>query len=392
MVDEEWATYLKLQTPDRTFAFAGAKPVEQPLPGLQRRHTVATIITQPFCEALNISTKTKALFLDQAVDLHHIFWEIPVVSYGLPVCGVVKKQMKIVSNSPEEVEAYLQKLEGLPFYREHIIRQINTVNVRRVKFKDERKLSVGISQKDILNARGKVKNAFYNCFALILRIHLDGQFREIHVKLFNTGKMEIPGVLNAAVLETVKAELLRLLSPHMPTVTFLENQECDGVLINSNFNCGFDIDRDTLYHILRSDKYRLEAAYDSCSYPGIKCKFYFNHETGFDVVKQRGTIDGGDCGLKLSALGKTSKYTEVSIMIFRTGSCLIVGNCSEPILVFIYEFVKRLLSAEYVAISTTTGAGGEERETKGPKKIKARKKTVDMTLAYRQELAIARPE
>lgn len=383
-VDEEWSTFMKMQVQDRTFAFAGVlrTPKKDEKPFIEKHAN--PLPPMPACDALNISTKTKALFLNQEIDIHNVFWKIPVVEYWLPRCGVVKKQMKVVCKTPEELDAYLLRLQTIPYYREQIIRQINTVNVRRQKYKDERKISIGISQKDILNARGKKKNAFYNCFALILRIQNEGQFREVHVKLFNTGKMEIPGVLNAALLDTVKTHLLELLCPLVnDDLLFLDNEECDGVLINSNFNCGFHVDRDRLYEILRSDKYGLETAYDCCSYPGIKCKFYFNHDLGFDPTLQRGRVDESDRSLKLSELGKkTSKYTEVSFMIFRTGSCLIVGNCSEKVLTFVYEFMKTLFMQEYAQICMR----GEDVKVTTPKKPKPRKKTVDMTVAYRQEL------
>jgi hypothetical protein len=383
-VDEEWSTFMKMQVQDRTFAFAGVlrTPKKDEKPFIEKHAN--PLPPMPACDALNISTKTKALFLNQEIDIHNVFWEIPVVEYWAPRCGVVKKQMKVVCKTPPELDAYLLRLQTIPYYREQIIRQINTVNVRRQKYKDERKISIGISQKDILNARGKKKNAFYNCFALILRIQNEGQFREVHVKLFNTGKMEIPGVLNAALLDTVKTHLLELLCPLVnDDLLFLDNEECDGVLINSNFNCGFHVDRDRLYEILRSDKYGLETAYDCCSYPGIKCKFYFNHDLGFDPTLQRGRVDESDRSLKLSELGKkTSKYTEVSFMIFRTGSCLIVGNCSEKVLTFVYEFMKTLFTQEYAQICMR----GEDVKVTTPKKTKPRKKTVDMTVAYRQEL------
>jgi hypothetical protein len=385
-VDEEWSTFMKMQVQDRTFAFAGVlrTPDWKKNEKTFLEKSVDPQLPAPECDALNISTKTKALFLNQEIDIHNVFWEIPVVEYWTPQCGVVKKQMKVVSNSPEELDAYLLRLQTIPYYREQIIRQINTINVRRQKYKDERKISIGISQKDILNARGKKKNAFYNCFALILRIQNEGQFREVHVKLFNTGKMEIPGVLNAALLDSVKAQLLNLLRPLISDeIAFLDNEECDGVLINSNFNCGFHVDRDRLYDILRSDKYGLEAAYDCCSYPGIKCKFYFNRDLGFDPDRQRGQIDPVDRSLKLSELGKkTSKYTEVSFMIFRTGSCLIVGNCSEMVLMFVYEFMKTIFQQEYAQICVSDRVPSAA----APKQSKPRKKTVDMTVAYRQEL------
>ena len=51
--------------------------------------------------------------------------------------------------------------------------------------------------------------------------------------------------------------------------------------------------------------------------------------------------------MKMSELIENKKYTEVSFMVFRTGSCLIIGNCSEEILTFIYNFIKKILYDEY---------------------------------------------
>jgi len=326
----------------------------------------------PICEDLYISTKTKVLFLNQAVDIHNIFWKIPIIEYWRPMNGVVKKQMKIVSKTPEEFEEYTKKIVDVPYYIENIIKQINNPAARRIKFKDERKITIGLSKKDIMNCRSKIKNAFYNCFAIILRFKYDCVFREIHVKVFNTGKMEIPGILNNNLLDIVKQMILDLIQPHVDNqLDFIETDTEDNVLINSNFNCGYFINREKLHSILRSSKYKIESAYDPCSYPGVKCKYYFNNEIGFDVENQNGQVVLEDRMQKMSELGDNLKYTEISFMIFRTGSCLIVGNCSERILKFVFEFIKRILAEEYKNIHVAN----EEPINKN-KKIKLRKKTI----------------
>jgi hypothetical protein len=229
-----------------------------------------------------------------------------------------------------------------------------------------------------MNCRGKAKNAFYNCFAIILRFKYDDSFREIHVKVFNTGKMEIPGVLNTNLLDIVKRMILETVRPYTnDDLDFIETDVEENVLINSNFNCGFYINRDKLHTILRSDKYRIESAYDPCSYPGVKCKYYFNNECGFDESKQTGQVLSEDRSMKMSELGINKKYTEISFMIFRTGSGLIVGNCTERILKFVFEFIKRVLTSEYYEISVEN----EEPLNKN-KKTKLRKKTVMVTNNY----------
>lgn len=327
---------------------------------------------------LYISTKTKVLFLNQEIDIRSVFWEIPITEYWKPVECVVKKQMKIVSKTVEEYEALVEKLKHIPYYVEHVIKQINNPTARRIKFKDERKITVGLSKKDIMNCRSKVKNAFYNCFAMILRFKYEGVFREIHVKVFNTGKLEIPGILNVGILEIVKRQIIEFVQPHVATpLAFVENTIDENVLINSNFNCGFFINREKLHAILRSDKYGIETAYDPCIYPGIKCKYYFNHDAGFNHALQKGHIDKSDRGMKMSELGENKKYTEVSFMIFRTGSCLIVGNCSEKILRFIFEFIKQLLMDEQHIIAVMN-----DYPVAKEKKTKLRKKSVNITTNY----------
>jgi hypothetical protein len=178
--------------------------------------------------------------------------------------------------------------------------------------------------------------------------------------------------------------ILEILQPHIYTPLFYiqEDRGDENVLINSNFNCGFYINREKAHSILRSDKYGIESAYDPCSYPGVKCKYYFNHELGFCLDKQLGHVRMGDRQMKMSELDDSKKYTEISFMIFRTGSCLIVGNCSEKILMFVFEFIKRFLMEEYQVIHVTN-----EGPVNKCKKMKLRKKTIQMTPEYFREIS-----
>jgi len=392
-VDDEWMRFLAAQGSMNIFGSAMSTPATktpQPItaststnPNSLQKASIQSVEKErskevPKCDELYISTKTKVLFLNQPIDIQTIFWNIPIIEYWRPIMGIVKKQMKFVAKTEEEYNEYRKKLEGVPYYIENIIKQINNPQARRLKFKDERKLTIGISKKDIMNCRGKVKNAFYNCFAMILRFEYAGEFKEIHVKVFNTGKLEIPGILNAQLFTIVRNMILDTLQPFIPAeLSFLENSSEDNVLINSNFNCGFYINREKLYIILRSDKYGIETAYDPCSYPGVKCKFYFNNEIGFDVALQNGRIQAYERNMKMSELDDNKKYTEVSFMIFRTGSCLIVGNCSESILMFIFDFIKNILKQEYEKISVVS----EEPIVK-TKKSKLRKKNVTISNNY----------
>jgi hypothetical protein len=178
--------------------------------------------------------------------------------------------------------------------------------------------------------------------------------------------------------------ILQYIQPHVETpLEFLDNNTEDNVLINSNFNCGFYINREKLHSILRSEKYRIESAYDPCSYPGVKCKYYFNNELGFDAKLQTGNVSLTDRTMKMNELDDNAKYTEVSFMIFRTGSCLIVGNCNEKILMFIYDFIKEMLYNEYPVINIVN----HEPPAK-EKKTKLRKKEIFVSHSYYNQTVI----
>uniref|UniRef100_A0A6C0H9R1 Uncharacterized protein n=1 Tax=viral metagenome TaxID=1070528 RepID=A0A6C0H9R1_9ZZZZ len=318
----------------------------------------------PKATEIYISTKSKIAYLNQEIDLKAIFWEIPVIQYSMPQNGVIKKQMKFNSLEKEEVDYIKEKLKNELYYDEHIITSIDNPN-GRIKFKDIRKVSVGISKKDIMSYRSKKKSAFYNCFVMILRINIENTFKEFHIKVFNTGKVEIPGIQNDEIYDQVLKTLLRTLQPYIKeSLGYL--QKSDTVLINSNFNCGFYINREALYDILKM-KYNIQCIYDPCSYPGIQCKFYYNPE--MDIEIQTGSQ------ISKEYKDKYKQIVEVSFMIFRTGSILIVGMCNENVLYIIYEFIKKMLINEFHNISQHVILPGSNDLTKNKNK-KIRKKQI----------------
>jgi hypothetical protein len=386
-LDDEWIQFLKKNGIDMSYT---KEPIyeEQEDDEEPDEEIIENIMSQgggkEFKEVnheyeLSISTKTEKLFLNCAIDIDDIFWKIPIVEYWRPDVGVIKKQMKIVSKTIEEYEKYKDKLKTIRYYEEVVLKEINNPSARSIKFKDERKVTIGLSKKDIMTYRAKKKNAFYNCFALVMRVKYDGVFREIHVKVFKTGKMEIPGVVEQGIFDMIRVMILELIRQFHTDkdIHFKPNTNSDLVLINSNFNCGFFIQRDKLHNILMSDKYKIESSFDSCSYPGIKCKYYFSNEIGYDADTQTGCVLKEDNELKMFELLDSKKYTEVSFMIFRTGSCLIVGNCCETLIRFIFEFIKKILTTEYENIYID-----QYDETVKVKKIKTRKKNITCTNNY----------
>lgn len=349
-------------------------PMTEPLPNAT---TVKGLI--PKCSPLNISTKTKISYLNVPIDLKQVFWQIPVVTYHEPNLGVVKKQMKFNSTTPEEVSEIVQHKAAYDYIDDYVISQINNPD-GRVKFKDIRKISIGICKKDITSYRCKRKSAFYNCFVVILRLLHNDLYKEIHVKVFNTGKLEIPGIQDSTILDKVLTLLVKILSPIITKKTvdesplkFLEDKS-ETVMINSNFSCGYYINREKLYKLLKY-KYKINSNFDPCSYPGIQCEFYYDTLI-LDDKDQHGIQPSLDRSGNQEAL----PVTKVSFMIFRTGSVLIVGKCSEEMLYQIYEFLCKIFEEEYDEIkwlSNETAAGASNGNVKSKDKMrKMRKKLI----------------
>ena len=332
-IDEEWQNFISIKNDDDSseendFCIEG---------DIVSADISKSLQTAPVASDIYISTKSKIAYFNQEIDLKKIFWGIKIIPYSTPRDGVIKKQMKFNSITQSELDIIQENLKNETHYDQQIITSINNPT-GRVKFKDIRKISVGVSKKDIMSYRCKQKSAFYNCFVMIMRIKINDMFKEFHIKVFNTGKLEIPGIQNDTIFNTVLEKIISTLQPFL-SEPLDYGQKSDTVLINSNFNCGFYIDREVLFELLKF-KYNIQCIYDPCSYPGIQCKFYYDPDlevqTGIQVSEKS---------------DKSKKYVEVSFMIFRTGSILIVGMCDENVLYTIYEFLKKMLIQEFSKIN-----------------------------------------
>ena len=313
----------------------------------------------PKSSELYISTKTKISYLSIPINLDEIFWKIPLTDYNIPKVGIIKKQMKFNFTNKEDIDIVEKKLEKLKYVEQNIITQIMNPE-GRIKFKDIRKISIGLCKKDIVSYRTKKKSAFYNCFVLIMRLLYNDVFREIHIKVFNTGKLEIPGIQNDKLLTIVLDNLIEILNPYVcdSNLHYLK-EKTETVLINSNFNCGYYINREKLFDILKY-KYKINSSFDPCSYPGIQCEFYYDTEKAVNTGRQINNID---------ITNNSDNIFKISFMIFRTGSVLIVGKCEEDVLIKIYEFVKTLLQEEFANIATSIIDKPIEKLVKSKNKI-----------------------
>lgn len=295
--------------------------------------TNSNINEAPKPSDIYISTKTKIGYFDKEVDIQELFWKIQVIPYQNLEKGVIKKQMKVATDNKD----YIEKIDKI-LEKTNLNWEIQDLSKGKNKY--IKKITIGRNKKDLVNYRTKKKGAFYNCFVLYFRIETDEGFKEMHVKFFNTGKIEIPGIKNDYLMNIVLNEIKILFNDVLKLDINIMYDTFNTVLINSNFNCGYYINREILVDILKK-KYCLSTSYDPCSYPGIMSKFYYNKDV--DNLEK----------ISIDYINKSyNKESNIlSFMIFRTGSVLIVGKCNEKILYKIYDFIKNILKNEYTKIS-----------------------------------------
>lgn len=392
-------------------------------------------VTPPLPNPINISTKTMLATLNTHINLS-VFWDIPIIKYSLPIEGVVKKELRFVSTSAQQLEEMQQKLYQHSFYEEHC-----ESHCEKNTFKDIRKISVGISMKNFIKSKKIINNkkansqtltsknkktrsgAFYNCITLIYRIFTEDVFKEYHVKLFNTGELEIPGVKNNNIYKRILNLVLNTLQPFYTFELKYYGNVNTCILINSNFDCNFEINRDELNNILK-EKYGLVSKYRPSSYPAVHASFYYDksldeysqtgilnkiedtelliknednqyivHDIEFEdikttnvlenveelkptpvvqekLTKKTGKISKEKIKLSKKCKSETKKIAHTSFMVFGTGKILIVGSIKNTkMLSGIYNAVVKILTNEFENICLKIKDSNLPKPLVKPKKI-----------------------
>ena len=149
-------------------------------------------------------------------------------------------------------------------------------------------------------------------------------------------------------------------------------------MINSNFSCRYYINREKLHKILKV-KYKINSNFDPCSYPGIQCEFYYDEN--IPIGEQTGVQPS-------NKMTDKTAFIKVSFMVFRTGSALIVGKCSELILYRIYEFLCNVFENEYDEIKVVELAVTAEGQTQTPEMGIKSKKIKEKTRKLRKKIIL----
>ena len=111
-------------------------------------------------------------------------------------------------------------------------------------------------------------------------------------------------------------------------------QETETVLINSNFDIGFDLDREALHRLIIHTGYY--SSYEPGIYPGVNIKYYYN-----PLNVSPGICN---CTLPCDGKGKGDACKRITVAAFKSGKIIITGGRSSENITTAYNFITEFIS------------------------------------------------
>lgn len=261
----------------------------------------------------------------------------------------------------------------------------NIFNVsERIKYVEVGPLHKGYSKKnDVKKRKKKLCKTFYNQLTLIVYSLIYN--KNVNVKIFNNGKMQFTGLRNKYcayeiieyIITIIKNQLIiynkvdtvlnniinKVISDELNIVNVSINKSYENpivynnndielsyeplrvVLINSDFDFKFLINRESLYKIIINNN--IFATYEPCIYPGVNIKYYFN---------KINNLKNGICNCIAKCNGKGSgngdgKCKRITICVFQSGKAIITGAQLDVQLIEAFIFIKLLILKNIHSIS-----------------------------------------
>ena len=201
---------------------------------------------------------------------------------------------------------------------------------------------IGYSSRDLLTKRRVGDKTFFNQSTIVLRKlrEVDGDFKEVNIKLFANGGFQMTGVTNEQFSRDVIQHVIHSFNklPTPSTSVPLELKQFAVQLLNSDYKINKLIKRAELHRLL-CNVYNLSSTLETTIYQGVNTKYYYNEKAAekCGICKCTKFCSGQGDG---SALGLCKRIT---IAIFQTGSIIITGARTHNQLNEAYEFINNIV-------------------------------------------------
>lgn len=217
-----------------------------------------------------------------------------------------------------------------------------TDGILKMEYKGDVK---GTSFKDIMLKPKDSKKSFFNQATLVVRREVSPlNWKEINVKLFRNGGVQMTGVRSLEMSTDTLRWLVAFLQTQCATPVFASSPTIckeQVQLINTDFSIGSKLRRDVLHTVL-SETYRLNSSYESAIYQGVKTKYFYNAQRPKDAQPGlcpcpklcKGTGDGETI----------ENCKKITISPFQTGQVIITGARTMEQINEAYDFIKHVFT------------------------------------------------
>jgi TATA-box binding protein (TBP) (component of TFIID and TFIIIB) len=183
--------------------------------------------------------------------------------------------------------------------------------------------------------------SFYNQSTLVLRRPFGSGWKEVNMKLFGSGGIQMTGISSLEFAIEAVQWLLSVIK-RLPKNPFVTTEKEPSVtkatisMINTDYSLNYDVQQENLNRILM-DEYGIFSMLEKTIYQGVNAKFFYNTAnkkagvcscTGF--CKGQGTGEGvGQC-------------KRITMSIFRTGNIIITGGRNMKQIEMAYDFLNEV--------------------------------------------------
>lgn len=205
---------------------------------------------------------------------------------------------------------------------------------------------IGSSHKDIFTNRKITSKSFFNQSTIVLRRKTEDGWKEVNVKLFANGGIQMTGVTSEPFAYRAIEWLLHQFQslPQLPFQNPPSIQRFSVQLINTDYALNKFINQDALHKLLINE-YNLFSMLEKTIYQGVNTKFFYNKRNpGVGICQCKNFCKGQGAG---DGEGECKRIT---MSIFRTGRIIITGARQMEQIEAAYDFLNSVLDKHHPTV------------------------------------------
>ena len=211
---------------------------------------------------------------------------------------------------------------------------------------------IGSSTRDVLTKRKITDKTFFNQATLVIRKKYKTGWKEVNVKLFANGGVQMTGVPTSEFSQDSINYVIDQIKKYDDEVFIVKDDamltKFRVQLINSDYSINRQIQQEKLHKVL-SNVYNLFSSHESTIYQGVNTKYYYN--------KKGNPLRPGICECKLSCTGQglgdgDGQCKRITISPFSSGKIIITGAREMDQINEAYEFFNEILKTHQMDILT----------------------------------------